>query len=308
VNNRLKTSSLNESDEGRSSSLVRTLALRALHGPEQIDWPQFDFWVSKKYAKSYTQTILCYARRFCYLLNGNLRDIDTIPSTTRNNTIKSLIILSKFLGIHQEFKHRLQDYGVKMARPDVFASFLRIYNNHSTDLLEWYSKTSSVLRENEKLLLRFLLSTGVRKEEGIQSFNKIIELTKQSNLAIYYNEELNVLQHFVFKELFLRNTKNLYVSIIEKPLVNEIAQSDSVTYEQVRKRLLRNGLKLRINELRDFYGSFMVRHNLIKEEVDLLQGRIPPSIFLRHYWSPSFKELRDRVMKALKDLEKSPSI
>jgi hypothetical protein len=98
--NLFKYSSLNENGEGRSSSLVRTLALRALHGPEQIDWPQFAFWVSKKYAKSYTQTILCYARRFHYLLNGNLRDIDTIPSTTRNNTIKSLIILSKFLGIH----------------------------------------------------------------------------------------------------------------------------------------------------------------------------------------------------------------
>jgi hypothetical protein len=239
------------------------------------------------------------------MLNGNLREIDTIPSTTRNNTIKSLIILSKFLGIHQVFRHRLQDYGVKMARPDVFASFLRIYNNHNTDLLDWYSKATSVLRENEKLLLRFLLRTGVRKEEGIMSFNKIIDLTKQNNLAIYYNEELNVLQHFVFKELFLRNTKNLYVSIIEKTLVNEVTQSDQVTYEQVRKRLLRNGLKLRINELRDFYGSFMVRHNFIKEEVDLLQGRIPPSIFLRHYWSPSFKELRDRTPEALRQLEQT---
>jgi intergrase/recombinase len=137
------------------------------------------------------------------------------------------------------------------------------------------------------------------------SFNKIIDLSKQNNLVIYYNEELNVLQHFVFKELFLRNTKNLYVSITEKQLITEIAQSDPVTYEQIRKRLLRKGLKLGINELRDFYGSFMVRHNLIKEEVDLLQGRIPPSIFIRHYWSPSFKELRDRTMEALRQLEQT---
>jgi len=159
-----------------------------------------------------------------------------------------------------------------------------------------------VLRENEKLLFKFLLCTGVRKEEGITSFNKIIELSKQSNLSIYYNDEFGVLQHFVFKELFLRNTKNLYVSIVEKPLVLEIAKSEPLTYEQVRKRLVRHGLKLRINELRDYFGSFMVRHNLIKEEVDLLQGRIPPSIFLRHYWSPSFKELRDRTLRAIIEL------
>jgi intergrase/recombinase len=230
-----------------------------------------------------------------------------LSASVKNATIKSLIILSKFLGIHQDFKQRLQDYGVKMSRPDVFASFLRIYNNKNTDLLDWYSKAASVLRENEKLLLRFLLCTGVRKEEGIMSFNRIIELSRQGNLSIYYNDELNVLQHFVFKELFLRNTKNLYVSIVEKPLVLEIANSELLTYEQIRKRLLRQNLKLRINELRDYYGSFMVRHNLIKEEVDLLQGRIPPSIFLRHYWSPSFKELRDRTLEAISKLEKTIS-
>jgi hypothetical protein len=52
----------------------------------------------------------------------------------------------------------------------------------------------------------------------------------------------------------------------------------------------------------------MVRHGLIKEEVDLLQGRIPPSIFIRHYWSPSFSELKDRTLNALEllDVELAP--
>ena len=62
---------------------------------------------------------------------------------------------------------------------------------------------------------------------------------------------------------------------------------------------MRANLNLRINELRDYFGTFMVRHGLIKEEVDLLQGRIPPSIFIRHYWSPSFDELKDRTLKAM---------
>jgi hypothetical protein len=270
-----------------------------------IDWDGFRTWTFAKYSKAYAPTVLCYAKKYAILLNGNLRELDLLSASVRNATIKSLIILSKFLGIHQEFKSRLQDYGVKLVRPDVFASFLRIYNNQNSDLLKWYAKAISVLRENERLLFRFLLCTGVRKEEGITSFNKIIELSKQGNLSNYYNDEFNALQHFVFKELFLRNTKNLYVSIIEKPLLLEVARSGPLTYEQLRKRLARHGLKLRINELRDYYGSFMVRHNLIKEEVDLLQGRIPPSIFVRHYWSPSFKELRDRTLKGVKQLEQS---
>jgi len=272
---------------------------------DSVDWNGFKTWIFHKYSKTYAPTVHCYAKKYAHLLNGNLRELDMLSASVKNATIKSLIILSKFLGIHQEFKQRLQAYGVKMARPDVFASFLRIYNNQNSDLLKWYAEAVSVLRKNEKLLLRFLLVTGVRKEEGITAFNKIIDLSKQNNMSIYYNDEFNVLQHFVFKTLFLRNTKNLYVSIIEKPLVLEIANSDTVTYEQLRKRLIRHGLKLRINELRDFYGSFMVRHDLIKEEVDLLQGRIPPSIFLRHYWSPSFKELRDRTLKAISELEQT---
>jgi len=60
---------------------------------------------------------------------------------------------------------------------------------------------------------------------------------------------------------------------------------------------------MRLNELRDYYGTFTVRHGLIKEEVDLLQGRIGMSVFVRHYWSPAIKELKQRVFKALKELE-----
>ncbi len=59
----------------------------------------------------------------------------------------------------------------------------------------------------------------------------------------------------------------------------------------------------RVNELRDYFGTYMVRHGLIKEEIDLLQGRIPPSIFIRHYWSPSFLELKDRTLLGIEKLE-----
>ena len=85
--------------------------------------------------------------------------------------------------------------------------------------------------------------------------------------------------------------------------ISEIAKSRPVAYAAMIKRLRRKDLRTRINELRDYYGTFMVRHGLIREEVDLLQGRIPPNIFIRHYWSPSFKELRERTLKAVADLQ-----
>jgi hypothetical protein len=72
------------------------------------------------------------------------------------------------------------------------------------------------------------MPTGVRKEEAITAFNKITELAKENRLAEYYNEEISVLEHFRFKNLFLRGSKNLYVSILPKSLINEIANSEPV--------------------------------------------------------------------------------
>jgi len=47
----------------------------------------------------------------------------------------------------------------------------------------------------------------------------------------------------------------------------------------------------------------VIKHGLIREEQDLLCGTIPSSIFIRHYWSPGFKELRDRTLKAIVEIK-----
>jgi len=47
----------------------------------------------------------------------------------------------------------------------------------------------------------------------------------------------------------------------------------------------------------------MVNHRLIRAGVDLLLGMISKSIFVRHYWSPAIKELRDSVFAALDPLK-----
>ena len=93
----------------------------------------------------------------------------------------------------------------------------------------------------------------------------------------------------------------MFISLVPEEFLEKIAASEPVTYEMVRKRLYRRGM--RVDELRDHWGTFLLDHGLIKEEVDLLQGRVGKSIFVRHYWSPAITELRKRVFKALKILE-----
>jgi len=58
-------------------------------------------------------------------------------------------------------------------------------------------------------------------------------------------------------------------------------------------------MRTRRDELRDYRGTFMLNHELMKEEADLLQGRISKRVSVRHYWSPAIKKRRDRVFRAL---------
>jgi intergrase/recombinase len=71
------------------------------------------------------------------------------------------------------------------------------------------------------------------------------------------------------------------------------------------KRLKRKQMKVRFNELRDYYGTFLLDNNIKQIEINLLQGRIPVKIFVRHYWSPKLSELRDRTLKAISLLEQT---
>jgi intergrase/recombinase len=70
----------------------------------------------------------------------------------------------------------------------------------------------------------------------------------------------------------------------------------------LKRRLAKNKLERRLRDLRDHFATFMVFHGLLREEVDILQGRVGRSIFMRHYFSPSLKELKDKTLKAVNAL------
>ena len=134
--------------------------------------------------------------------------------------------------------------------------------------------------------------SGIRCTEAILAFNKIIELAKDGKLDEYYEKNLGCLMHFKYPKLFLRGKKNVYISFVSESLINQIANSQPLTYVTIRKRLNRYKLTMRLSELRDYFGSYLLQHGILELEVNLLQGRIPVSIFIRHYWSPKLEGAR----------------
>ena len=243
--------------------------------------------------------------RYSYILQNNcLRDLDRLTNHKKASAVKALILYSKFLGNATGFRKKLEEYGIKIAGPDSLASFLRLFNASGKDTIQWYKNAISKLRNNEALFTKFLLHSGLRTSEAINSFNLIIELNRENKLSEYYDSGLQVLCHFKYPKLFIRRTKNCYITFMQPESLKQIAESESVTYSMIRKRLERKNIHLRFNELRDKFGTYLLNHGILEAEINLCQGRIPVDIFIRHYWSPKLKEMGTRIFKALETIGK----
>ena len=269
---------------------------------KSLNWEDFKDWVYKKYSKTYAPNVVGYARKYHGMLGGNFRELDAFSKAKKNGVLRALISLSKYLGVYEQFRAKIKNYGVKWEGPNSLQAFLRIAKNKE-DLIPWIKTCMEKLDRNYAAFIKFMLISGLRKGEAIKSWNLIIKLNRKGALKEYYNEDLESLEHFKYESLFIRGSKNVFFSFIPKFFTQEITQCSPVSQSTIRRRINKLGLKLRINELRDYHATFMIHHGLIREEVDLLQGRIGKSIFMRHYFSPAIKNLKERALNAIAALE-----
>jgi len=270
-----------------------------------IDLDIFKQWlINKEFSASYIKNIMPCARKYGYLIySDSLRDLELLSNWQRTHAVKALIMLSKYVGTYTQFKDRLNQHGIKMYRTNGLTAFLRILNANNKDTLLWLEQTLPYLRQNEQLFAKFLKLSGLRVSEGITSFNLCIKLAKEGRLSEYYDSSLNVLCHFKYPKLFIRRSKACYITFIKPQFLEEITHSQPVTYPSIRKKLERSKIPMRLNELRDIFGTHLVNSGILEIEQNLCCGRIPVSIFIRHYWSPKLKELGNRVFRALDLME-----
>ena len=71
----------------------------------------------------------------------------------------------------------------------------------------------------------------------------------------------------------------------------------------LQKKIYRSKLKNKTKQLRKLNAT-LLRDNLPREVIDLLQGRINQSVFLRYYYKPFLKDIRDRTLKGIEPLQK----
>jgi intergrase/recombinase len=265
---------------------------------QDFDWESFRSWLDGRNSKTWAYQVFRLAKTHQHLFYGNLGELEKFSKWKKNNVLKSLVALSKFLGVYEEFRAKVKSYGVKWSYQNSVDSFLRMIKAED-GLIDWVKDCSEVLDESQTAFVKFVLLSGIRAGEAINSFNMIVRLHQKGKLEEYYNRELQNLEHYKYAETFLRGKKNVFFSFIPADFVDTIQECQVLSYESLRHRLKRRGYPIRLKELRDYFATFMVNNGLIREEVDLLQGRIGKSIFMKHYFTPDIEMLRDKTLRAV---------
>jgi intergrase/recombinase len=236
------------------------------------------------------------------MVNGSLAELNSFSKAKKRTVLASLIALAKYIGGYEAFKEKMRNYGVRWEGRNAIESFLRILNDDSNNVLDWVKTCVSEFDASYATLVKFILITGLRKGEAINAFNLAIRLSRAGRLDEVYNAELETLELYKFPKVFLRRSKNAFFSFVPAVFINELVQSRTISETGLKRRLERRHMQSRLKALRHYHATFMVRNGLLREEADLLQGRINQSIFMRHYFSPSINELRQRAIAVVQRL------
>lgn len=257
--------------------------------------------------RSTATQLLFYAKKYYYVLTEEkIQDILILSNAKRIHIMKALSSLSKFLGISDRWKSIIERYSLRWSVNDSLLTFSKIMNpdGNMNEMIKWIKEARRKLPPEYGNLLIYATLVGLRPNEACESF-KLMREDKDN----YLDKEKLVLQHYKYLPLFIRRTKKAYISIVNEKIM-DLAHSCSsynspakrLTYSALRSYMLRNNLKMNFYYCRKVFATFLRQEGIETEVIDLLQGRISNSTFVRHYYRPDLDVVFERVRKAVSRL------
>jgi hypothetical protein len=208
-------------------------------------WNRFEEYLKNIYRKSSVKPRFLYAKQYHQvLLEGNAQSLVVLPNDKRLQVMKALSILSKFIGCYDAWKNIKDRYQLKWSDENSVDTFKKIINedNSFNSLLEWLKNTSWQISETHRNILFYCTLTGLRPDEACQS----IRLVKE-NINHYLDRDKMILKHFEFPDIFIRRTKQAYVSIANDLIINVANSSGSHSYNALRCHLRRKNIAMNMN-------------------------------------------------------------
>jgi hypothetical protein len=291
--------------------------------PISIDWKQFHQFLLQRMTAKTAEDRMQYAKRYVDILanNNSGNACSELLSATPNKRIhimKALSSVARFTGRSEQWRQMRQQYQLNWATgTEKIDAFTRFFDDsRSLDvMLQWLHEALRALPSQYANLLLFCTLTGMRGSECIESLRLINQRHHQYDIKPklgsqimdrhkYYNPERQILQHYLYPQIFIRRTKAIYISIVNEQII-EIARrvEGNPSLIGLKKAIMRRRLSMSIKYCRKIHASWLHHRGVSSDLIDALQGRISKSIFLRHYLSPS-ADYKDKVLENLSELQK----
>lgn len=189
--------------------------------------------------------------------------------------------LAKFDGLHEEWQKIVRQNGLRWKQAEDDFSF---FEKENIDEMLGYVK--GVIRSHPGEWANtfiFATLTCLMAEEACQS----IKLIKH-NAKDYYNSPYHILEHFRFKDIFIWRSKKSFISLVDGEIL-DIARQPCDSRMAISSRLKRRNPYPDVLLQKCLWG--LAKKNRIETElIDMLQGRIPTTVFGKHYYRPFFDQ------------------
>ena len=276
-----------------------------------VDVSGFASWLFQRgFSGVYVRHCVAYAQRFWRLVVENrLSFLAGLPYAQRRHALCALSNYSKYVGMHKMFLERLKDAGVNWKSQESWQIFERLFNGAESvsDVESWLMQLKEKADRETLTAVAVIALLGVRPSEGCAALNLVSDGELRKG---YLDVENMILQHFRYPKLFLRGSKNVYISVLTEKILDvlrkwEIEKHRKMSADLLLHRIVRKcRMPSRLYDLRRWWATRMRENGLLAEEIDCLQGRLSPQIFLRSYFRPDMSRLFEKTRKILEKLEK----
>ena len=243
---------------------------------------------------------LSLARQYGHVLStGDASALLTMSRRKQQHTMAALAFLAKYHGCYNVWKEVKERHQLKWSKGDSLQAFENIINEKQclSAMMEWVREACSKLPKPYANVLLFDCLTGLRVDEACKSMAVI-----HQDIDSYLNRKSMILEHYRYKDKFLRKTKNAYISIVSDSILSLATNSHPCSYDALHHALRRKGLATHVEYCRKIFGTYLRKKGIEAEILGLLQGRISQGVFVRHYFRPDFEEEIRKVRAILKEL------
>jgi len=141
--------------------------------------------------------------------------------------MKALANLAKYTGVYEEWNKLRRQHQLKWSSTNTLYVFERIRNNGTSynKMIEYIKQILAVLPSSHANVIIFRTLTGLRPVEACKGVQLI-----HTDLSNYLNSDLFILEHFKWKDYFVRRTKKSFISVMTDPLLQIAKTADPQSY------------------------------------------------------------------------------